>query len=56
MRPESQLPARRSWASRYAKARTFATAIVAAVCVGGVINASIDEALSPVWRDEQRKS
>lgn len=46
MRPESPLPARCSWSCRYAKARTSAPAIIAALCVGGVINASIDEAAS----------
>lgn len=30
---------------RYAEARTVATAIIAAGCVGGFINASIDESL-----------
>jgi hypothetical protein len=36
---EEPLPAFRSWFSRYAKARTHATAIVAARIFGGVIQA-----------------
>ena len=42
MRPQRPLPAGCSWGeSRYAEARTSTSAVVAAVCVGGVISTSL---------------